>query len=179
MIYMLLANVVSTIPGVFVAACISSIGGFLFALPIIALLGWLVSSRLISQTKLSGYIGTGACTLAFMAFFFVSAVMYGLAQGALDNNSYGRYWIFKFLFVTLVACTGIVISAVLEECVVARLSRKSLGKLFFYTSVFRANYMTLGIILLVAALEMLPKRLHSPHFIVSWFHTFSTMLGLT
>ncbi|MGH7992654.1 MAG: hypothetical protein ACREDQ_04000, partial [Limisphaerales bacterium] len=81
-IYMLLANVVSTIPGVFVAACISSIGGFFLALPIIAWLGWLVSRRLISQTKWSGYYGTGAITLAFMGVFFVSASTYYLAESA-------------------------------------------------------------------------------------------------
>jgi hypothetical protein len=78
----------------------------------------------------------------------------------------------------MAACTGIIISAVLEECVIARLSRKLYGNISFYTPVLRANYVTLAVILLVAALEMLPKRLNAPHFIVAWLHSLSAMLGI-
>jgi hypothetical protein len=35
----------------------------------------------------------------------------------------------------------------------------------------RANYVTLGLALLVAALKVLPQRLRAPHFIVSWLHS--------
>jgi hypothetical protein len=116
--------------------------------------------------------------LGFVGFCMVSTFLYYTAQSGLDGGSYRGYWIFKFAFVTLVACTGIIISAVLEECVIAGLSRKSAGNLIFYIPVFRANYITLGVILLVAALKMLPKRLHSPHFITTWLDALLTGVGL-
>lgn len=176
-LYMLLANVVSTIPGIFVAACVASVGGIVVALPVMILLAWFVGNRPTAQTKWA-HLGAGTIALAFTGFFFVSVLIYGIALVALNNDNFASYWFFKFVFVTLVACTGIAISAVLEECVVARMSRKSLGKVYFYTSVFRANYITLGLILLVAALRILPQRLDAPHFIVSWLHNLSAMLGL-
>ena len=79
----------------------------------------------------------------------------------------------------MVACTGIVISAVVEECVIARLARKLQGNVSFYASVFRANYATLALVLLVVALEMLPKRLKAPHFIVSWLQSLAGILGVS
>ena len=79
----------------------------------------------------------------------------------------------------MAAGTGILISAVLEECVIARLSRHAHGNVSYYTPVLRANYLTLAIVLLVAALEMLPRRLNAPNFIASWLQSLSAMFGFT
>ena len=105
--------------------------------------------------------------LAFMGFFLASLVLYEFSQSMLWTHNYASYWPFKFLFVSLVAVTGIVISAVLEECVIAQLTVRSRAAFSCYTSVVRANYVTLGLILLVAALKVLPERWNSPHFLVT------------
>ena len=181
-LFMILANVISTIPGVLIAALTGSGtgAGNLIALPIIFYLGWMVQRRVahlppsIRPLRISG----GAAMLYFVGFFMVSYILYYLAEGVLHGPNHAAYWLFKFLFVTVVACTGIVISAVLEESVIAHLARKSIGDLTFYTSVFRANYITLGAVLLVAAIEILPKRLQSPDFITSWLRPFLATLGL-
>lgn len=180
-LYMLLANVVSTIPGVLVGAFTASLAGFIIAIPIIFLLGWMVQRRvsLLSQTGPQRWVSGGIAALAFVVFFFVSVATFELAGNALEGRSFTAYWLLKFLFVAMVACVGILISAVVEESVIAWLSRKFRGNESFYTPVLRANYITLAVVLLVAALKMLPMRLHAPHFIVAWLHSLSTMLGIT
>ena len=120
-LYMLLANVVSTIPGVLVGALTSSLAGFIVAIPIIFLLGWMVQRRvlLLSQTGPQRWISGGAAALAFVVFFFFSVATFELAGNALEGRSFAAYWLLKFLFVAMVACTGILISAVVEESVIA------------------------------------------------------------
>ena len=180
-LFMLLANVVSTIPGLFIAVFFGSgpMGSVLFTLPIFFALGWMVQRRLalLPAEARPLQISGGSAMLIFVGLYIASIFLYIKAHELLSGRNYEAYWLFKFLFVTLVACTGIVISAVLEESVVSDLARKSKGSLYFYTPVFRANYVTLGVILLVSAITMLPKRFHAPHFIVTWLHTLMTSLG--
>jgi hypothetical protein len=178
---MLVANVVSTIPGVLIGVFTASFPFIILAIPLVFVLGWMVQRRvlLLARPGPQRWVTGGATSLAFIAFFFVSLVTFELAGNAFEIRSYAAYWLLKFLFVAMAAGVGILISAVLEECVVARLSRKSQGNTSFYTAVLRANYVTLVVILLVAALEILPKRLNAPHFIVSWLHSLSAVLGIT
>ncbi len=180
--FMLLANVLSTIPGLLLAV-LSGTGtgvGILTALPLVFALGWMVQRRIARLPAPPRWlrVSGGSALLAFVAFCFLSIGLHVLAGTVLEGRSYAGYWLLKFLFVTLVATSGIVLSAVLEECVIAELTRKRTGPGSFYTSVFRANYVTLGLILLVAALQILPERLRSPHFITSWVGEFLASLGL-
>jgi len=177
---MLVANVVSTIPGMLVGLFTAVFPFVILAIPLVFAMGWMVQHR-VSLLALPGaqrWVNGWTSALAFIAFFFVSLVTFGLAGNALENHSYPTYWLLKFLFVAMAAGTGILISAVLEECVIARLASKSQGNTSFYTPVLRSNYATLVVILLVAALEILPKRLNAPHFVVSWLHSLSAVLGI-
>ncbi len=167
--FMLMANVVSTIPGLLIAVFVGSVGAFFLAIPLTAVLAFVVSRRWKRLTEAgAARFSTGTATLLFSAVFFGSIVLHEFAVGANAEQSYSTYWILKFVFVTLVACSGIVISAALEECVIARLARKTRGEVSFFTPVLRANYVTLGMVLLVSAVQMLPARLRAPHFIVGW-----------
>lgn len=179
--YLMLANVLSTIPGVVVAAVAGSAAlGIGLGVPIVGFLGMMVGRRLslLTGPERTPWISGSKAAWAFAGFFVVSVSLFAMAGSALGQGDIVKYWIIKFLFVALAASAGILISTVLEECVVARLSRESLGNVSFYTSVWRANYITLGFVLLVAALRMLPKRMDAPGFIVSWLHSLSTGLGL-
>ncbi len=181
--FMLVANIVSTIPGglIAVSAASSPIGGLFFALPVVGALGLIIHRRVMRlppspwQSRISGV----AIMVAFVLFYVASMFLYGFTQVLLKDHNYANYWIVKFLFVALVACTGIVISAVLEEGVIAQLSRKRAGDVSFYTPVIRANYITLGVILLVAAVVMMPQRLRSSNFLTRWLDPFCAALGLT
>jgi len=176
--FMLLANVLSTVPGVLAAAFAGSLD--LLSLPIIFGLGKLAEKRLAAFSAELGprwFTGTAFAPI-FTAAFGVSVVMFYMAGTALEGGDFTSYWILKLLFATTAVTIGMAISTVLEECAVARLSRKQYGRLSFYTSVARANYITLGLVLSVAASQMVPKRLSAPHFIVSWIHAVTSALGL-
>jgi len=180
-LFMLLANVLSTIPGVLVAAFTGSISGIVLAVPLVSVLGIMVGRRIARGVDpgQKHWVNGITVTMAFVGFFFISILIFQMAEAALSDKNFGLHWMFKFLFVTLVASTGIVISAALEECVVARLSLKTYGNMFFYRSVVRANYVTLALVLSVAAVKILPARLKAPHFIASWFESFATAFGLS
>jgi hypothetical protein len=177
--FMLIANVISTIPGLLIAAFVGSVSGIILAIPLTIVLALVVGrrwKRLAAQAGEKVRVSGGVAALIFSAVFFGSIILYEFAAGALAGRDYGAYWILKFAFVTLVACSGILISAVLEECVIARLARKSTGDISFFTPVLRANYITLGVVLLFAALQLLPARLRAPNFIVSWLSTISSSM---
>jgi hypothetical protein len=170
-LFMLLANVVSTIPGVLVAMFAGSMSGVYLAMPLVGILGAFVGRRIsrgLPPDQKKPWINGWTATLSFVAFFALAVITFQIAEEALSTRNYAMHWLFKFLFVSTVAITGIIISAALEESVVARLAEKSHGKAFFYRPVVRANYITLALILLVAAIQILPARLKSPHFIASW-----------
>jgi hypothetical protein len=177
LLFMLLANVFSTIPGLLTAALAGAVS--LIALPIVYGLGVLARRRLsrLPQHPRSHWVIAQSLPTLLTAAFFVSVVMFTLADGALANQEFATYWVLKMVFATTAVSVGMAISAVLEECAVATLAGKAHSHLSFFTPVLRANYITLALVLLVAALQILPKRLSSPHFIVALFHSLSTMLG--
>jgi hypothetical protein len=176
--FMLTANVLSTIPGLLTATLAGSV--VLLALPIMFGLGVLAQRRLsaLPQDDSATRFSRRGLALAFTLAFIVSAVLFSLAGMKLDAERFASYWIIKLLFVTIAATTGMAISTVLEEYAVGILARKSHGQIFFYKPVLRANYITLGMVLLVSACEILPRRLAAPHFIVSWVQAVSSFLGL-
>jgi hypothetical protein len=169
--YMTLANVVSTVPGVLIAASASSFFVFVFDLPVVLAFGLMLEKRFSSLFGSSRWITGGKVVIAFIIVFLVSGTAFSGAFTLIDNDNFAAYWALKFLFVALVAATGIAISTVLEECAIGRLSRNALGNVSFYPAVCRSNYISLGFILLVAAIQILPRRLAAPHFIVSWLQS--------
>jgi hypothetical protein len=177
--FMLLGNVLSTIPGVLTAVFAGSL--VLLTIPIIYGFGVVAEHRLSllhEHVPTRRFKGNGMAA-AFTGAYVLSVVMFYFAGSALNSNRYAGYWLVKILFTTVAVAIGMGISTILEEYMVARFARKEFGICSFYTPVLRANYITLGVVLLVAAVQILPKRLAAPHFIVSWLHTVSSFLGIT
>lgn len=168
-LFMFLGNVISTVPGAFVSACASSPSAFFMAIPVILFLGWLTAPRLRAALNkpVAGWLSAGGAAIAFVLFFFLSVILAYAAENSLEQNNFALYWTLKFIFVSVAAGGGILLSSVLEEYVIARLARRRVSGASFYRSVLRANYVTLIAVLLAAAVVMLPKRLRSPHYIVS------------
>jgi len=165
---MLLANLLSTVPGLLLAVLAGSMSASLLAIPLVYLFGVLISrhvSPILSIGK-KPWFQAGPLAMAFTVFYVLSVAFYIGAQEILIARSYAYYWLLQFTFIVLVASMGIVISSALEEYAIGRLSAKRYPNQFFYAPVIRANYITLALILLVAAIQMLPARLRSPHFLV-------------
>src|SRR6185369_6800428 len=103
-LFMLLANVLSTIPGGLVAAFAGSMGGSFLALPLVFALGWMVQRRTarLPEANRWHHIYGGAAAMAFIGFFVVSVALYQGAERVLYARNYQTYWILKFIFVTLV-----------------------------------------------------------------------------
>lgn len=144
-LFMVLANVVSTIPGMVIASLAASVAAWFVAIPFVAAVGALVARRLALARGKTSYGPVRGTTFAvgFTVFFFMSVVLFQLAGSALDTRNYATYWILKFMFVALLAVMGILISAVIEEWVIGVLTRKTHPSTTFYTSVVRSNYITL------------------------------------
>ncbi|MDB6064733.1 MAG: hypothetical protein JWR26_941 [Pedosphaera sp.] len=177
-VYMLLANVVSTVPGLLIAGLAGAGSGILFALPLVLILAMIVGRRYELLWGPHCRFSAISATFVFFLIFLVSFDLYLRAGVALDEHAPADYWLNKFLFVSLVVVTGIILSAAMEEYVVFRLSRKTSGNASFFAPVLRANYITLALILFVAAMEILPRRLHAKDFITSWLHSLFAVLGL-
>jgi ABC-type multidrug transport system fused ATPase/permease subunit len=142
--FMLVGNVLSTIPGLFAALFAGSVT--LLALPIIFGFGVLAQRRLnllSEQAPTLRFSGKGV-PFAFTGAFIISVVMFYLAGSALDAGQFTKYWILKLLFATVAVTMGMAISTVLEEYAVGHLARKTYGQMSFFTAVMRANYLTLG-----------------------------------
>jgi hypothetical protein len=177
---MLIANILSTIPGVLLAGLAGSINLGLLAIPLVYILGIMVARRvspILSKSK-RRWISGAPIALAFTLFYILSVVIYLLAQETMERHNYRTYWALQFSFVIMVASMGILISSALEEYAIGQLSRKCNPDLFFYAPVIRANYITLGLVLIVAAIQMIPRRWHAPHFLVSYFQGLLAVCGL-
>ena len=96
----------------------------------------------------------------------VSTVLFMMSMHQLESRNLLAYWILKFGYIVPGLAIGIGLTSVWEERVVAALARKAHPDASFFTSVVRANYLTFGAVMLVAAVATLPKRLQSPDFLV-------------
>ncbi|HEX5218830.1 MAG TPA: hypothetical protein VFZ59_04635 [Verrucomicrobiae bacterium] len=89
-LFMLLANVVSTIPGILVGAFTGSGTGFGFVivLPFVFFLGWLVQRRTAHRPEAQRWprVTGGGAMLAFVGFFIASMVLYYSAENVLSTG---------------------------------------------------------------------------------------------
>jgi hypothetical protein len=177
-LFMLIANILSTIPGLLTSLFSGSIA--FLALPIIFVMGLLAQRRLTALKLERGDPNPKLqwVSFAFTVTYFASLIMFYMASEFADPRHATQYWFLKFTFTTSAVLLGLAISAVLEEYAIARLAAKTVGRSSFYTSVIRANYVTLGLVLLVAAIQTLPRRLHSPGFLISCWHSVSSFFLL-
>ncbi|MEQ2009815.1 MAG: hypothetical protein ABMA26_23775, partial [Limisphaerales bacterium] len=123
---------------------------------IVQVSGWRWASRLRPNHVASGMVG----------LVVVSTVLFVMSMHQLETRHFLAYWILKFGYIVSGLAMGIGLTSVWEERVVAALARKEHPDANFFTSVVRANYLTFGAVMLVAAVATLPKRMQSPDFLV-------------
>lgn len=164
---MFLGNVLTSFVGLLVAVMIASgVGVWLFGVPLVCILCWLPSRRLVRVAPVAWLARTSPAGLAGMmtSALLASCILFMVGQGAIRSHQLTLYWIIKLIAIFLALLASVTLTTVWEEWVVWRLSSRPEGKGFF-VSVLRTNLYVLVLFMVVPAALILPKRLKSPDFL--------------
>ena len=170
---MLLGNVLTSFVGLLVAVMIaSSPVGWSFGAPVVILLCWLPARRLVKAAPLAWLARRSPAALAtgMTSAMLVSCILFMVGRGALETHEHALYWIIKLAAILIALLASIMLTAIWEEWIIWRLSSRPEGKGFF-PAVLRANLYVLLLVMAVPAAIILPKRLHSPDFLVHRHNT--------
>jgi hypothetical protein len=165
---MLLGNVLTSFVGLLVAVMIASAPSiWLIAVPMVCLLCWLPSRRLVKAAPLAWLARISPAALAgtMTSAMVASCILFMVGRGALEAHQHALYWTVKFAAILLALFASITLSTVWEEWVIWRLSSRPNG-VGFFGSALRANLYVLLLVMAVPAALILPKRLKSPGFLV-------------
>jgi len=164
---MFLGNVLTSFVGLLVAVMIASgVGVWLVGVPLVCILCWLPSRRLVRVAPVAWLARTSPAGLAGMmtSALLASCILFMVGQGAIRSHQLTLYWIIKLIAIFLALLASVTLTTVWEEWVVWRLSSRPEGKGFF-VSVLRTNLYVLVLVMVVPAALILPKRLKSPDFL--------------
>jgi hypothetical protein len=163
LLWMLGANVLTSIIGLTAPAMIGSGLALFIGLPVIWGLCLLPVHRLIAAAPLSPL---ARCTPRSLALgmtggLVVTYLVFSIARMVYDADSFAL-WMTKMVAIYLALIFGIALTAFWEEWVVWWLSRSEEDDLGFVKPVIRANLIVLVGAMLISAAFMIPKRLKSP-----------------
>lgn len=161
-IFMLVANVFSTIIGLCLAFSAASPTLLLFFIPVVFGVSLLPAKRLIQKNPW-GYFGkwnhrwtAAAVTGLYMVTFF----LFGMAMVILDK-SLVAFWALKFLYIYVALIISIGLTTLWEEWAVSRLAKKQMPEASFLPAALKANIGALLVGMGYAAIKIMPERLHS------------------
>jgi len=164
---MFLGNVLTTFVGVLVAMMVAKGPDvWLVAVPMVYLLCWLPSRRLVKAAQLAWLARSSRAAVAgiMTCALLASCILFMAGQGALETHKLVLYWIIQLAAIFLALVASMTLTTVWEEWVIWRLSSRPDGTGFF-ASALRANLYVCLLLMLVPAVLILPKRLHSPGFL--------------
>ncbi|MCK5691160.1 hypothetical protein KAI87_17885 [Myxococcota bacterium] len=161
LVFMLLANVVSTLVGLFLATTAANPPAFLITLPLLVLIALPPANRLSREFKR----GRGLLfALLIVALLVITWFLFGFSQKVALEDDWVAYWAIKFGYATVAIVISMALTSLWEEWVIARLSTQGAQR-NFYVAVFRANAVTLILVMGVAAIRTLPERLGAEGFL--------------
>jgi hypothetical protein len=162
---MFLGNLLTSFVGLLVAGMIGSGPIWLIGVPVVWLLCWLPSRRLVKVAPLAWLARRSPAGLAgiMTGALLASCILFMTGQGAIEAHQLVFYWIIKLLAIFLALLASVTLTTVWEEWVIWRLSSRPEGTGFF-GSVLRTNLYVLVLVMAVPAVLILPKRLKSPIF---------------
>src|SRR5688572_20054321 len=164
LLWMLVANVVTSIVGVVVTAMIDSGAAMFIGIPLVWALCLLPAQRLIESAPLTPLARFTSGQVAFgITLVLVFSYLLLLISGTVhDSDTFLRYWLFKIpiLFVSLFV--GLILTAFWEEWIVWQFSRSDDGDFSFVRPVIRANLVVLAAVMLISVGVIIPKRLRNP-----------------
>ena len=174
--WMFLGNVLTSFVGLLAAVMIASSPGIWFiGVPLVCLLCWLPSRRLVKVAPLAWLSRISPANLAgaMTGALLTSCILFALGRGVMythqnlqhfPTHQLAFYWILKLAAIFLALLASITLTTVWEEWVIWRLSSRPEGTGFF-ASVLRTNLYVLVLVMAVPAVLILPKRLKSPDFL--------------
>lgn len=163
LLWMLAANVVTSIIGITVPAMIDSGAAMFIGLPLLWAACLLPAQRLIAAAPLNPFSRYTPGQLAFgmtLALAF-SCVLLVMSRAVHDADTFFRFWFFKLPLIYLALLVGLVLTAFWEEWIVLRLSRCEDHDLDFVRPVIRANVVVLAAVMLVSLAVVIPKRFNN------------------
>ena len=169
MLWMIIANVFSSLIGfgLSLSAAIPTL--LIGALPFVYVISLFPAKRLAlyrPEWSLKGW-KCRAFAAVVTGLFLATWVLFGLAQGVIWNNSsLVKYWILKFLYIYSALLVSIALTTLWEEWVISKLVPPSLKNTSFLLPVLKANLITLFVVMVYAAIMILPERLQSGDFLV-------------
>lgn len=176
---MFLGNVLTSFVGLLVTLMIASAPAiWLIGVPVVYLLCWLPSRRLVKVAPLAWLARTSPSILAMImtGALLASCVLFMAGRDAITTHQLKLYWTLKLLAIFLALLASVTLTTVWEEWVIWRLSARPEGSGFF-GSVLRTNLYVLILVMAVPAALILPRRLKSPDFLAK--HTRSAVVQTT
>ena len=164
LLWMLAANVVTSIVGVVVTAMIDSGAAMFIGVPLVWALCLLPSQRLIESAPVSplARFTSGQVAFGITLVLIFSYLLLLISRTVHDSDTFLRYWLFKVPTLFVALTVGLVLTAFWEEWIVLRLSRSGDDDFGFVRPVIRSNLIVLVAVMLVSVGVIVPKRLRNP-----------------
>lgn len=166
-VFMLLANLVSSLVGLLVSMA-STLPALLFVgLPVVFLMSLRPARRLLFYFPVKCFGNWGAEVMAALVtvMLFSTWILFGAGQYAINKRQYVEYWGLKLAYVYIALTISMGLTTFWEEAVVSGLAKHTTADRKMLVSVTKANLLTYLFIVTVAAIKILPARLHSPGFL--------------
>jgi hypothetical protein len=163
-LYVLIANVVSTLVGTVVAMMFTS-SDVLFMGIIVLFLVFLLPARRLKRYKRFEKNSTWFIAFALTLITLITVVIFSFMIGY--QASPHIYWLMKVLLSTIAIVISLLISVVYEEAVIAKFYKlQTKEEKSFLIPVLWSNIIGVGVVVLIGAIIALPARLKSPDFLI-------------
>ena len=163
-LYIIIANIVSTLVGTVVAVMFTS-ADILFMGIIVLFLVFLLPARRLKHFKRFEKNSTWFIAFALTLITLITVVIFSFMIGY--QASPHVYWPLKIILSTIAIIISLLISVLYEEAVIAKLYKlQTKEEKSFLIPVLWSNIIGVGVVVLVGAIIALPARLKSPDFLI-------------
>jgi hypothetical protein len=166
--FMLVANIYSSVMGLLAAAASATPILFIISIVVIFWASRVAAGRIlryVNWARATGSISRIALTTIFTLCFILTVFLFEAARRPLWKGQYGTYWLWKLGYVTIALTLSIIMTASWEESIVAKLAARKHPDASYLVPVVRANYVTFGLLFLIAAILIIPTRLRTEGFL--------------
>lgn len=165
-LFIIIANIFSSIVGVGLGFAASAPTFIIFSLLFVFVISWKPAKRFIefNPWNILKNWTPGLCSIIITVLYFITFVLFGIAQEKL-SSSITSYWMLKFCYLVIALIISIGLTSLWEEWVISRLSKQDTN---YIEVVLKVNLISFLIIMAFFAARSLPERLKSENFLISF-----------